>query len=261
MITIAFAAPSLVAGRLAFSSRFLVSCSKTGGLMPQTILALGAHYDDCVFGIPGILLQAVSKHHRVVIVAMIGDYENWAPAKGRTAELKKGTIEICQRHGAEMRSLGFKSGHFQVTPETKRAVSEVVADVRPDIAFLLWPHDNHPDHEAASSLSRIALSLTDRVLESEPVRGPRRAFYYDNGPRHTIGFEPDTFVDVTPQWQPAIDWLGEFMALVRNEPYRRGTLDSAQQLKRAIAQYRGKTCGVEYCEALRALYRYPQEIF
>jgi LmbE family N-acetylglucosaminyl deacetylase len=228
--------------------------------MPQTLLALGAHYDDCVFGIPGILLQAVSKHYRVVIVAMIGDYENWAPAKGRGAELKRGTIEISKRHGAEMRYLDFKSGHFEVTPDTKRAVAGVVADVKPDVAFLLWPRDSHPDHEAASSLSKIALNLTDRVLESEPVRGPSRAYYYDNGPRHTIGFEPDTFVDVTPQWKTAIDWLGEFMALVRNEPYKPGALDGSQQLKQTIAQYRGKTCGAGYAEALQALHHYPREI-
>jgi hypothetical protein len=92
------------------------------------------------------------------------------------------------------------------------------------------------------------------------VKATRRVYAYDNGPRHTIGFEPDTFVDVTSEWDQAIDWLGRFMALVRNEPYRPGTRDSAQQLKETLAAYRGKTCGVKYAEAVRALHHIPREI-
>ena len=78
--------------------------------------------------------------------------------------------------------------------------------------------------------------------------------------RHTIGFEPDTFVDVTAEWDQAIDWLGRLMALVRNEPYRSGTRDPAQQLKETLAAYRGKTCGAKYAEAVRAIHHIPREI-
>jgi LmbE family N-acetylglucosaminyl deacetylase len=230
---------------------------------PGTVLAIGSHYDDAAFGIPGILLQAAAKGYRVVILSLIGDYTNWKPVRGRGPELVEGTRKISADYGAEARFLDLASGQLQFNEETRQAVAEVVADVKPDVAFMLWSRDQHPDHEVASQLSKVALRLGDRLLPDPfaPFRPPRRIYLYDNGPRHTIGFVPDTFVDVTPEWPRAIEWLGRLMALVRNEPYEPGSMDGAQRDKDALARYRGFTCGADYAEALVSGNAYPQALF
>jgi LmbE family N-acetylglucosaminyl deacetylase len=220
--------------------------------MPKTILALGAHYDDCPFGLPGILLKAVCQHHRVVILSLIGDYTNWPPVKGREEALKQKSIEMARERGIEMRFLNYSSMGFEATLAAKRAVAEVVADVKPDTAFMLWPRDRHPDHEAASAICHAALYQPARLLARDQVRSPSEVYWYDNGPGHTIDFIPDSYVDVTDEWPAAVEWLGGLMAFVRNGPFDIQK-DAAVETKTILSRYRGLACGVKYAEAVKAV--------
>ena len=106
------------------------------------------------------------------------------------------------------------------------------------------------------------MRLGDRLLPDPfaPWSGPGRIYLYDNGLRHTIGFEPDTFVDVSAQWPRAIAWLGRLMALTDGVDFDPGTLGEAERLKESLARYRGSTCGVDYAEALVAANAYPQDV-
>jgi LmbE family N-acetylglucosaminyl deacetylase len=227
--------------------------------MSKTILAIGAHYDDCVFGIPGILLQAVARHHRVVIVALIGDYAAWPSVAGRDAQLLDVSRQLARERGMEMRFLSRASAHFRLDEDTQREVAEIVADVKPDTAFILWPHDRHPDREAASAICRAALAQPHMVL-GRPCPAPHRIYCFDNGPRHTIGFEPNTFVDVTHEWDAAMDWLGRLMAFVNKTDFDPAKPDSSRTIKETIARYRGATCGAKYAEAVWSMTAAPSDI-
>lgn len=227
--------------------------------LPQTILAIGAHYDDCVFGIPGILLDAVRKHHRVVILALIGDYTNWPPVQGREKELLEVSTRLAKERGIEMRFLKHASMHFRPDEGTQREVAEIVEEIKPATAFMLWPQDRHPDHEAAAGICKAALTQPRTILGRE-CPNPRRIYCYDNGPGHTLGFEPNTFVDVTPEWGAAMEWLGRLMAFVQKKEYDPAKPDNACTTKEALARYRGITSGVQYAEAVWAMRAAPVEI-
>ena len=224
---------------------------------PKTLLAVGAHYDDCVFGVPGIMVKAARRGYRVVVLTLIGDYSTFAPARDRSDALKEGCMAISRDYGAEMRFLDLKGHHFEVTTGAKQDVARVVAEVRPDVALTLWPQDRHGDHVVAARILEDGLRHAAPLLDGAAARPPQRIYQYDNGPRHTIGFEPDTYVDVSEEWPAAREWLARFMALAYGPS---GREHQAVEAKETLARYRGLACGVRYAEALRAGNAYPQEI-
>lgn len=224
----------------------------------KTLLAIGAHYDDCIFGVPGILLKGVRKNYRVVTLHMIGDYTNWPPAAGRA--VAKMTAELSADRGVEAQFLDFASHCFDARMENQLIVAEAIAKIQPDIALALWKEDNHNDHMVASELSRIALRHAGRILGDQRYRPPREIYYYDNGPRHTIGFEPNSFVDVTDEWDEAMEWLGKLNSWVSEKVYEKGQIIGSMATKESLARYRGATCGVRYAEALHNPIHKPIEI-
>jgi N-acetylglucosamine malate deacetylase 1 len=207
---------------LKFGSLATLGSLLTGSLSSQTtktptkktILGLGAHYDDCIFGIPGILLKAVAQGHRVVIISILGDYSNWKKVEGYEKAIVKNTIELCKDFGVEKRFLDFKSMNFEVDTASQRIVAQAVAEIRPDIAFMLWSNDRSVPHQRAAQLSKSALLFGDYLLNnSVPFKKAVRVYEYDNGPRHTIHFIPNMFVDISKEWPRAAEWLGRLMAV------------------------------------------------
>ncbi|MBA7528565.1 hypothetical protein ES705_20752 [subsurface metagenome] len=54
----------------------------------KTILVIGAHMDDCEIGAGGLIVKAVKKGHRIVLVNVASDYSTWSVTKGREKEVK-----------------------------------------------------------------------------------------------------------------------------------------------------------------------------
>lgn len=222
------------------------------------LLGIGAHYDDCVFGIPGTLLRAVDEGHQVTVLSVIGDYRNWAPVgEDGQARMIDGVNHLFETRGIDHRFLDYPSMGVALSDTAKADVSRIVAEVAPDVGFMLWPSDSHPDHEVVSQLSKVGFNWASTVLRDiRGFRPPARVYYYDNGPRHTFGFEPNSFVDVGVYWDEAVDWLRSVMAFVLDEERATKVVES----KTTLAAYRGKSCGVTFAEGLRSFQNYPMDI-
>lgn len=65
----------------------------------KTILGIGAHYDDCVFVIPGIMLRAVRKNYRVVILSLIGTTATGNRRRGGRRRLWRGRLRSAMSMG------------------------------------------------------------------------------------------------------------------------------------------------------------------
>jgi LmbE family N-acetylglucosaminyl deacetylase len=172
--------------------------------------------------------------------------------KGREQQLIDLSIQLAKERGIEMRFLKYASMGFEPTLETKRAVAEHIADIGPDIAFMLWNRDRHPDHEAASAICHAALYQPARLLGKDSAKTASQVFWFDNGPGHTIDFTPDTYVDVSDEWPAATEWLGKLMAFIKNGPFDPAK-DGAMDTKTTLARYRGLASGARYAEAVRSL--------
>lgn len=229
-----------------------------------TLLAIGAHCDDCVIAIPGILIKAARRGYRVVIVAVVGDHANWPPAgalQGREADLIDGTTALCRENGAELlyldqRSQGIDPGLV------KARLAEIVARLEPEIAFLPWPRDHNDDHRVTAEAAGAALRYTGPVLgRPSDVRRHRPLYAYDTGPYHSIGFEPETFVDVSDEWPAAMEWLGRTMAVLSGVEHAPGFEHEALRVKATLGAYRGLACGVRHAEAVRPMDAFPRDIF
>ncbi|MGE4001131.1 MAG: PIG-L deacetylase family protein, partial [Planctomycetaceae bacterium] len=126
--------------------------------LPPRILAIHAHPDDIEFQCAGTLALLKRKGCAIVMATMTaGDCGS--------AELGPDEISAIRRReaqaaadllGAEYLCGEFKDLAFDVDPDNRRRVTELIRKARPDIVITAPPVDYMTDHEVTSRLVRDA---------------------------------------------------------------------------------------------------------
>lgn len=222
----------------------------------KVLLAIGAHADDCIFGLAGTMLLAKQKGYKVVILNLI----KWYRHGKKNENFLKYISAINESYGAKTEYLDFKSGEIEVTQKTIRKVAGVIIKYKPSIAFQLWPKDTHYDHITTASICHSALQMAGRITCNKNFLGIWERFQYDNGPAHTIDYTPNIFIDITSVWERAYRWTGEIGSLYQDQHFSPKAENFAQKSKAIICGYRGLSCGKKYIETFKSSHQPTSEI-
>jgi N-acetylglucosamine malate deacetylase 1 len=126
--------------------------------MVKTILALHAHPDDVEILAGGTLAQLSAAGHRVVIVSMTpGDCGSAIHSPEQIAAIRRNEASASARRiGAEYHCAEFRDLAIFNDDASRRRVTEVLRQTRPDVVLTAAPADYMCDHEATNILVRDA---------------------------------------------------------------------------------------------------------
>ena len=155
------------------------------------VVCVGGHPDDPESGCAGTLTRYSELGHLVTIVYLtrgergIRDKSLDEAAKIRTAECEA----ACKIMGARPVYFGQIDGATELNKTHVDEMTKLLSAESPDVLFAHWPIDTHMDHQVASLLAiRAWMALTPK---------PQLYFFEVNSGSQSLGFLPDTYVDIS----------------------------------------------------------------
>jgi bacillithiol biosynthesis deacetylase BshB1 len=162
------------------------------------LLVIGAHPDDAEIGMGGAIAAFVQQGHGVVIL----DLTNGEPTPMGSPEQRRAESEAAARVlGVKRRiTLPLPNRYLMDTVENRAAVAEVIREVRPEIVFLPYGVDAHPDHVAAERLgeaARFYAKLTKTEMRGDPHYPGRILHFFCT--HYRLHVAPAFILDITDQ--------------------------------------------------------------
>jgi len=212
------------------------------------VLVVSVHPDDETLGCGGSLLRHRQEGDGIFWLIVSAAHEpHWS------AEIIARKAEEVDRVASAYRvekyfRLKFPAGDLDRTPQRELigAIGQVIAEVRPEILYLVHDGDVHTDHHAV-------FTATQSVVKAFCMRklGVRRILCYETLssteaalPQFSRVFVPNVYSDISAY----IDRKIEIMSLYESEAQPEPLPRTASAI-RALARYRGAAIGVGYAEA------------
>jgi bacillithiol biosynthesis deacetylase BshB1 len=208
------------------------------------ILAISPHPDDVEGGMGGSIIKFLKLGHEVHIVDLTnGEPTPHGTIETRRKECKKATdlLGLISRT-----TLNFPNRYLFDNVETREKVAEVIRKVRPDILFLPYWEDAHPDHIQTTQIgeaARFYAKLTKTDMAGEPWY-PKRIFYY-LWSHLRVHLSPAFIIDISDEFEKKVEVVKSYESqFAFNEEKWKHVNGSLH----AYGQYYGALIGTPYGE-------------
>lgn len=160
------------------------------------VLAIAPHPDDAEIAMGGTICWLLAQGHEVVLCDLTnGEPTPIGTPERRAAEAAAAALLL----GIQRRiTLTLPNRYLQDTIEARTQVAEVIREVRPDVLFVPYWVDAHPDHLAACAIAeaaRFVAKLTRTTMRGEP-HYPGRVYHFFST-HYNLHVKPSFIVDIS----------------------------------------------------------------
>jgi bacillithiol biosynthesis deacetylase BshB1 len=173
-----------------------------------SLLVIGPHPDDAELGMGGTIVRLVSQGHRVHLI----DMTNGEPTPFGAVETRvREAAEAARIMGVERTLLGLPNRQVVHNLESRHKLAAAIRLHRPNVMFVPYPIDAHPDHVAVTRIAedaRFDAKLTKTDIPGEPWYPKRIIYYFCTHLR--MNFVPSFCIDIADQIDTKMAAIGAY---------------------------------------------------
>lgn len=216
----------------------------------MNIVVVGPHPDDQEIAMGGTIALLASQGHRVTLV----DMTNGEPTPFGSPEVRhREAAEAAKILGVERVAVGLVNREVQYGVEPRHRVAAIYRTLRPDILFIPYGQDAHPDHRQVTQIAedaRFDAKLTKSRIPGTPYYPPRVIYYFCSHLR--FNFPASFSIDISPRIDLKISAIKCYKSQFetgRNEPEQWRILEQI----RSVNSYFGSTIKRPFAEPFYVL--------
>lgn len=214
-----------------------------GRVIGCNVLCIGAHPDDVEIGMGGAVAGMVRSGLRVGIVDITdGEPTPYGTREKRVVEATEAAAIL----GVQVRHcLGGENRFLSESRELRISLAETIRRWRPEVLFVPYENDAHPDHIAAHALAiaaRFTAKLTKTDMDGDPHWVPR--VYSYAAVHRRMAPEPSFLVDVSDDLDTKLGAISAYRSQFADNPGNAALIEVIERR----ARYYGDLSGVEAAE-------------